>query len=131
MDAYHLGVICPSKTKNEVKLPTQSAEIGFVWGNGHLKLYIAISFLKLKDEKWPQMIWPFNPSRHADHFWDNKHQHENSSRDKEKINAVSNNFNFRENDYNLAKNTDFLATSNFNNFANVGPLMTNDGALES
>ena len=31
---------------------------------------------------------------------------------------------------NLAENTEILARSNFNNFANVGPLMKHDGALE-
>ena len=32
--------------------------------------------------------------------------------------------------YNLAKNTEFLAKSFFSSSANVGPLMTNDDALD-
>ena len=50
---------------------------------------------------------------------------------RKKINSVSEIFDFRENDYNSAENTDFWARSNFNSFSNFGPLMTNDGALES
>ena len=30
----------------------------------------------------------------------------------------------------MARNTEFLAKSNFDSFANFGPLMTNNGALE-
>ena len=33
--------------------------------------------------------------------------------------------------YNSAENTEFWASSNVNSFANFGPLMTNDGELES
>ena len=33
--------------------------------------------------------------------------------------------------YNLAENTEILAKLNFNNFTNVGLLMTNEGTLES
>ena len=40
-------------------------------------------------------------------------------------------FKFRENDYNLVENTEFLAGLIFSSSANFGPLMTNDGALES
>ena len=47
------------------------------------------------------------------------------------MNAIANIFNFRENDYNLVKNTEFLARSIFSSSANFGPLMTNNGALES
>ena len=50
---------------------------------------------------------------------------------KKKINTVSKIFNFRENDYNLAKNTKFLAKSNFNSSANFDLVMTNDGTMES
>ena len=49
---------------------------------------------------------------------------------KKKIKAVSKVFRFRKNDYNLAKNTEFLARSIFSSSANVAPLMTNVGALE-
>ena len=49
----------------------------------------------------------------------------------DKKNAVTKVFDFCKNDHNLAKNTEFLAKSNFNSSANFGPLMTNDGALES
>ena len=38
---------------------------------------------------------------------------------------------FCKNDYNSAENTKFLSKSNFNSSTNVGPLMANDGALES
>ena len=42
-------------------------------------------------------------------------------------------FNFCKNDYNSAKDTEFLAKSDFNinSSANFGPSMTNYGALES
>ena len=39
-------------------------------------------------------------------------------------------FHFLQKDYILAKNTDFLARSNFNSFANFDPLTTNNRALE-
>ena len=39
-------------------------------------------------------------------------------------------FNFRKSYYNLVVNTHFWVWSNFNSFASVGSLMTNDGALE-
>ena len=48
----------------------------------------------------------------------------------EKINTVSKIVNFCKNNYNSAENTKFWARSNFNSFANVGPSMKNDGALE-
>ena len=38
---------------------------------------------------------------------------------------------FQENDYNLAKNTEFLVRSIFSGFPNFHPVMTNDDALES
>ena len=50
---------------------------------------------------------------------------------KKKINTVSIFFDFREKDYNLARNSHFWASSNFNSFANFGQLKTNDGALKS
>ena len=50
------------------------------------------------------------------------------------MNTVSKNFDFRENGYtcmyNSAGNTNFWARLNVNSFADVGLLMTNDGALE-
>ena len=63
----------------------------------------------------------------------NRVHQESSSRGREKINAVSKNYDFCENGqlYNSAENTVFWARSNFNGFANFGPLMTNDGAFES
>ena len=60
-----------------------------------------------------------------------KVEQERSTRDGEKIKSVSKIFDFRENDYNSAENTDFWARSNFKSFRNFGPLMTNDGVLES
>ena len=36
----------------------------------------------------------------------------------------------KENEYTLAEDTDFLAGSNSNSSANIGPLMTNNGVLE-
>ena len=45
--------------------------------------------------------------------------------------AVSKIFIFRNNYYNSADNTMFLARLIFSSFANVGQLMTNDDALES
>ena len=48
-----------------------------------------------------------------------------------KKNTSSNFFDLRENDYNLAEKNEFFVKSNFNISANFGPLMTNDGAVES
>ena len=60
-----------------------------------------------------------------------KIEQEISLRGEEKINTVSKKIDFCKNDYNLAKNINFWARPNCNSFANFGPLMTNDGALES
>ena len=45
--------------------------------------------------------------------------------------SVSDIFNFCKNDYSLVENTNFFAKSKFNSSANVYPVMTNDGELES
>ena len=58
-----------------------------------------------------------------------KFEQESSMRDKEKVNDVSENLDFLENNHNLAGNTDFWARSNFNSFTNFAPSMTNNGAL--
>ena len=49
---------------------------------------------------------------------------------KKKINIVSEIFNFCKNDYNLAKNTEFLAKSIFSSSTNFDLLMTNNDVLE-
>ena len=46
-----------------------------------------------------------------------------------KKNYCLKNFQFLQNDYNLAENTEFLAWLIFSSSANFGLLMTNDGAL--
>ena len=47
------------------------------------------------------------------------------------INTISKIFNFCKNDYKSAVNSHVWAWSKFNIFANFGPLMANDSALES
>ena len=51
--------------------------------------------------------------------------------DEEKINTVSKFFDFCENDYDSAENPEFFARSIFSSSAKFGPLMINDGVLES
>ena len=48
---------------------------------------------------------------------------------KKKINTALKISNFCANDSNLAENTKLWAMSNFNSSTNIGPLVTNDGAL--
>ena len=90
---------------------------GFVWGMG------IQNFRDLFSRKMRSVCYQCSPWK----SWARKHR----EGWKNVINAVSNIFDFRKNDYNLAENTKFLAKSNFNNSANVGPLTKNDGALES
>ena len=49
---------------------------------------------------------------------------------KKKINSVSKIFDFCKKYYNSAGTSHFWAWSNFNSFANFGPLKTNDGVLK-
>ena len=85
---------------------------------------------KREGTRWSDLLIPV---RALPQSWDKKksqrklHQGQN----RKKMNAIANIFNFRENDYNLVKNTEFLARSIFSSSANFGPLMTNNGALES
>ena len=92
-------------------------KIGFVWQND-------------SKTRRPQTIRVF-PQCGRCHTPREKGTTEKTLRGAEKINTVSNYFDFCENDYNLAENTEFCARSNLNSFANFGPLMTNDGVLES
>ena len=78
------------------------------------------------------MTGPFYPSAHATLILEQKEISKKALQGvKTKINTVLKIFDFRENDYDLAGNSNIWGWSNFNSFANFGPLMTNNGALES
>ena len=123
-----MGIISRSKTKNNmINLLALRAEKWIYMGKWTCEI-LAIYFLK--DKKVPDdrtfSKWAF--------YWTSGIKgiiKKPSQVAKKKINTVSKIFNFRENDYNLAKNTKFLAKSNFNSSANFYLLMTNDAVLES
>ena len=99
---------------------------GFVWGNGHEKSW------HFSRTRRPQTI-RFSGGPYATNAASEKISEKALLlRGEEKIlNAVSNKFNFCENDCNSAKNNELLARSIFSSSANFGLLITNDDTLES
>ena len=96
-----LGSFHVLRLNNKVNSCPKVHNIGFVWGNGTLPIS--------REKESPRKLF----------------------KSVEKINTVSIFSIFAKMTmYNSSGNTDFYAGSNFDSFANFGPLMTNNGALE-
>ena len=116
------------RPKNKVKLLTQSAKKD-LYGEMGIQNLGRIVFQK---REGPRRSDFFTPVGTLPQSWNKKVTPRKLFEGKRNNSCtVRKNFNFREDDYKLAENTEFLARSSFSRSANFGPLMTNDDTLES